>query len=117
MALNPEQQARVEIDRLLMAAGWHVYGVKDVDIHAARGVAVREFPLAEGHGYADYLLYVDGKAAGVHATAVLDTLRCSLHSMPWLVAEQVRPFPQRWHMHRRTVGVHWPNGENSVSCS
>jgi len=36
-----------------------------VNIHAARGVAVREFSLKPGHGEADYLLYVDGQAAGV----------------------------------------------------
>ena len=62
---TPEAQARQEIDRLLMAAGWHVCGVKDANITAAPGVAIREFPLAPDHGYADYLLYVDGKAAGV----------------------------------------------------
>src|SRR5690606_22269619 len=28
-------------------------------------VAIREFPLKSGHGFADYLLYVDGQAAGV----------------------------------------------------
>jgi type I restriction enzyme R subunit len=33
-------------------------------VSASRGVAIREFPLP-GHGFADYLLYVDGKAAGV----------------------------------------------------
>ena len=32
---------------------------------AGRGVAIREFPLKAGHGSADYLLYVDGAAAGV----------------------------------------------------
>ena len=37
----------------------------DANIHAARGVALREFPLNAGFGFADYLLYVDGKAAGV----------------------------------------------------
>jgi type I restriction enzyme, R subunit len=62
---NPEAQARKEIDRLLQAAGWHVCGMKDANIHAKRGVALREFPLADGFGCADYLLYVDGKAAGV----------------------------------------------------
>ncbi len=65
MAPTPEAQAREEIDRLLTAAGWHVCGVKEANIHAARSVAIREFALAEGYGYADYLLYVDGKAAGV----------------------------------------------------
>ena len=28
-------------------------------------MAIREFVLNEGHGFADYLLYVDGKAVGV----------------------------------------------------
>ncbi|HEY0970899.1 MAG TPA: type I restriction-modification enzyme R subunit C-terminal domain-containing protein [Gemmatimonadales bacterium] len=37
----------------------------ELNLHAGRGVAVREFPLAAGHGFADYLLYVDGKVAGV----------------------------------------------------
>jgi len=34
------------------------------DLHAGRGIAVREFPRATGHGKADYLLYVDRKAVG-----------------------------------------------------
>ena len=37
----------------------------DANIHAAQGVAIREFPLAPSHGSADYLLYVNGKACGV----------------------------------------------------
>lgn len=62
---QPEQLARETIDRLLTAAGWHVCDADKANIHAARGVAIREFPLKSGHGFADYLLYVDGKAAGV----------------------------------------------------
>ena len=62
---QPEQQAREEIDRLLKAAGWRVCDLAEANIHAARGVAIREFPLETGFGFADYLLYVDGKAAGV----------------------------------------------------
>ena len=64
MAPNPEQDARQTIDALLTAAGWHVCDTSETNIHAACGVAIREFPLP-GHGFADYLLYVDGKAAGV----------------------------------------------------
>jgi type I restriction enzyme, R subunit len=64
LAPQPEQQARGNIDRLLEAAGWHVCDASAANIHAARGVAIREFPLP-GYGFADYLLYVDGKAAGV----------------------------------------------------
>lgn len=31
---------------------------------AGKGVSVREFKLAPGHGCADYLLFVEGKAVG-----------------------------------------------------
>ncbi|MBK6864783.1 MAG: DEAD/DEAH box helicase family protein [Ideonella sp.] len=61
----PEQLARREIDRLLAAAGWAVQDFKAADLQAARGVALREFELNPGHGTADYLLYVEGKACGV----------------------------------------------------
>ncbi len=64
MVAQPEQQARETIDKLLAQAGWLVCDASQVNIHAARGVAIREFPLP-GHGFADYLLYIDGKAAGV----------------------------------------------------
>jgi type I restriction enzyme R subunit len=65
MVEKPEAEARKTIDALLTAAGWFVQDVKEANVTAARGVAVREFPLKPGHGSADYLLYVDGVAAGV----------------------------------------------------
>src|SRR6185436_15538571 len=37
--------------------------MSEMNISAGLGVAVREFPLATG--FADYLLYADGKAIGV----------------------------------------------------
>jgi type I restriction enzyme R subunit len=61
----PEESAREQIDEALSTAGWAVQDASEVNLHAARGVAIREFPLKHGHGFADYLLYVDGKAAGV----------------------------------------------------
>ncbi len=61
--MNPEEKARQNIDKLLEAAGWAVQDKKDLNLGAALGVAVREFPLK--NGYADYLLFVDRKAAGV----------------------------------------------------
>ncbi|MFZ2651267.1 MAG: hypothetical protein WA210_14290 [Burkholderiaceae bacterium] len=64
-AVTPEQRARETIDQLLSAAGWAVQAVSAVNLPAARGVAIREFPLDPGHGFADYLLYVDAKACGV----------------------------------------------------
>lgn len=63
--MTPEQQARESIDELLTAAGWQICNADKANIHAVCGVAIREFPLAKGHGFADYLLYVDGRAAGV----------------------------------------------------
>lgn len=60
-----EQLARQTIDRLLSATGWAVQDFKAADIHAARGVALREFELNPGDGAADCLLYVDGKAASI----------------------------------------------------
>ncbi|MEX2163177.1 MAG: type I restriction-modification enzyme R subunit C-terminal domain-containing protein [Sulfuricaulis sp.] len=65
MAPEPEKEARELIDKLLAQAGWEVCDVDKANIHAARGVAIREFQLKPGFGEADYLLYLDGKAAGV----------------------------------------------------
>ena len=62
---RPEQQDRRNIDSALSAAGWLVQDRKQVNITARRVVAIREFPLKSGHGFADYLLYLDGAAASV----------------------------------------------------
>ena len=63
--MKPEERARLTIDTLLEQAGWLVCDMADANIHGAQGVAIREFPLNPGHGVADYLLYVNGKACGV----------------------------------------------------
>lgn len=62
---GPEQAARAAIDGLLSESGWLVQSRDEINLSAARGVAIREFKLAEGYGYADYLLFADGKAVGV----------------------------------------------------
>ena len=49
-----EDQARVKIDEMLDDAGWHVCDIKDLNLSAYRGIAVREFPLP-GRGFAGYL--------------------------------------------------------------
>jgi len=64
-ASGPEQKARTQIDAALVAAGWIVQDRDEMNLSAGRGVAVREFKLTTGHGFADYLLFVDGKAVGV----------------------------------------------------
>ena len=62
---SPEQVARKTIDAGLVEAGWVVQRRDEMNLAAGRGVAVCEFKLAPGHGFADYLLFVDGKAVGV----------------------------------------------------
>jgi type I restriction enzyme, R subunit len=61
--MTPEEQARQQIDRMLDAAGWKVQGLRQLNLGAGPGVAVREFPLQSGE--ADYLLFVERKAVGV----------------------------------------------------
>ena len=63
MSRTPEQLARETIDRQLAAASWAVQRYRDLNLYAARGVAVTEFSGASGP--ADYLLYVDRQAVGV----------------------------------------------------
>jgi type I site-specific restriction endonuclease len=63
--MTTEQDARGRIDQLLGRAGWVVCDPEAANIHAGRGVTIRKFPLKAGHGFADYLLYVDSQAAGV----------------------------------------------------
>lgn len=61
--MKPEEKARQKIDQLLEAAGWSVQDRQELNLGASLGVAVRYFPLKTGE--ADYLLFVDRKAAGV----------------------------------------------------
>jgi type I restriction enzyme R subunit len=65
MARTPEDKAREVIDARLEKAGWRVCDLKDVNLASQYGIAIRDFPLKREYGFADYLLYVDGKAAGV----------------------------------------------------
>lgn len=61
---TPEGRARETIDALLEQSGWVVQDRDDMNL-TLPAVAVREFKLERGHGYADYLLFVDGRAVGV----------------------------------------------------
>jgi type I restriction enzyme R subunit len=61
--MKPEEKAREKIDHLLEAAGWTIQNIQELNLGVSLGVAVRSFPLKTGE--ADYLLFVDRKAAGV----------------------------------------------------
>jgi type I restriction enzyme R subunit len=60
-----EQEARQHIDVALKASGWVLQDRAEINLAADSGVAVREFKMALGHGFADYLLLVQGNAVGV----------------------------------------------------
>ncbi|CAM8636977.1 HsdR Type I site-specific restriction-modification system, R (restriction) subunit and related helicases [Comamonadaceae bacterium] len=116
MGMTPEQKARVSIDALLQQAGWHVCDVSNANIHAATGVAIREFPLNSGFGFADYLLYVNGKACGVieakkeGATLTGVELQSSRYAqgLPTALPAWRRPLPFVWES--TGVETHFTNG-------
>ncbi len=64
MNLTPEQKVRLDIDAALVAAGGILQNRDAINLAAGPGVAVREAKMASGHGFADYLLFVNGKAVG-----------------------------------------------------
>ena len=61
--LNPEDSARITIDKMLIKSGWTIQDYKDFDLSAGFGVAVREYPLSKEHS--DYALFVNRNPVGV----------------------------------------------------
>jgi len=62
---TPDARAPNDIDAHLAAADWLGQDLSAINVHAARGVAIREYSLTSGHGFADYLHEVDCQEAGV----------------------------------------------------
>jgi type I restriction enzyme R subunit len=97
----PEQRARRRIDAGLQAAGWAVQSRDEINLSAARGVAIREFKMAPGYGYADYLLFVDGRSVGAleakkegfALTGVEPQLRTYSDGLPRELTAPHRPLP------------------------
>lgn len=61
--MTPEQNARKQIDNKLEQSGWIIQDMKQLNLFAGLGVAVREFPTSTGP--VDYALFVDGTPVGV----------------------------------------------------
>ena len=112
--MTPEQEARVNIDRLLEQAGWSVQNAGSINLYASSGVAVREFSLKTDHGTADYLLYVNQKAAGVveakpeGSTLTGVEVQSEKYStgLPDNLPAHQRPLPFLLREHRRGDAVH-----------
>ncbi len=61
--MQPEEEARKVIDEQLAAAGWQIQDRDKLNLGACLGIAIRYFPLKTGE--ADYMLFINRKAAGV----------------------------------------------------
>ncbi len=59
----PEVKARQLIDQKLERAGWTIQDMKQINLGASLGIAVREYPTDTGP--ADYVLFVNREAVGV----------------------------------------------------
>ena len=60
---NPEQLARDNIDKQLIACGWIIQSMKQLNLHAGVGIAVKE--CFTDAGPADYVLFVEEKPCGI----------------------------------------------------
>ena len=61
--MPPEVQARQLIDQKLERAGWMIQDMKQINLGAGLGIAVREYPTDTGP--ADYVLFINREAVGV----------------------------------------------------
>jgi type I restriction enzyme R subunit len=100
---KPEERARVLIDQQLTQAGWFVCDDSDEvgkvgkDLVNHIGNAVREVKMENGHGRADYLLYVNGEVVGVIEAKPVGT---TLSGVEWQSTMYAEGVPER---HRETA--------------
>ncbi|MEH0984691.1 type I restriction endonuclease subunit R [Micromonospora sp. CPCC 205556] len=103
--LAAEQRARLLIDRQLTDAGWVVQDRKAMNLFATQGVAVREVVMAQGHGRADYLLYVDRQAVGVIEAKPVGT---PLSGVEWQSARYAEGLPDKVRLKALTIDGRLP---------
>ncbi|TVP64538.1 MAG: DEAD/DEAH box helicase [Nodularia sp. (in: Bacteria)] len=96
--MTPEEQARVKIDQLLTDAGWIIQDYKQINLSAALGIAVREYPLKSG--FADYLLIINRKAAGVIEAKKVGTTLSGVENQSDKYSFQL---PQKLNCHRKPL--------------
>src|SRR5438094_695087 len=90
--MTSEEKARQTIDELLQLSGWSVQDYKELNLGAARGVAIREVPLKSGT--CDYLLVVDRQPVGVVEAKREGTLLSGVAEQSGHYAENLPDFLQ-----------------------
>jgi type I restriction enzyme, R subunit len=99
--MTPEAKARHVIDQKLAQAGWVVQDLKQLNLAAGPGVAVREYPTDTGP--ADYVLFINREPVGVIeakrddagetlVVAESQTERYSTSRLKWRSNNQPLPF-------------------------
>ncbi len=97
--VEPEQQARQNIDYQLSQCGWIIQNFRQINLSAGLGIAVREYPTDSGE--ADYLLFVESKPVGVIEAKKEGTILTSVHEqsfryatgkLKWFLNERPLPF-------------------------
>ncbi|MCB1133087.1 MAG: restriction endonuclease subunit R, partial [Verrucomicrobiae bacterium] len=91
---TPEAAARETIDRQLVAAGWTVQSIEDLNLAEGRGVAVRE--LQSQGGPADYVLFVDGRALAIVEAKKTGTTLSHVAEQSARYTAAKKWIPQRW---------------------
>ncbi len=94
--MTPEAKARQQIDELLRYAGWDVQDREEMNLFdpGKQGVAVREAYLKTG--FADYLLFVEGKALGVVEAKKVGVPLSGVEAQSARYAVGLRPPMQAW---------------------
>jgi len=82
--LNPENEARINIDYQLKQCGWSIQDYRQINLSAGLGIAVREYPTDSGE--ADYLLFIENKPVGVIEAKKEGTILTSVHEQSYRYA-------------------------------
>lgn len=61
--MQPEEKARLIIDQQLIEAGYVIQDMSDMNVYAAKGVIVREYPTDTGE--VDYLIFINAQPVGI----------------------------------------------------
>ena len=101
--IGPQAAARIKIDAMLTASGRRVQDFKQIALGAALGVAVREYPMAKGHGTADYLLFIDGGPVGVVEAKKEGT---SLVEVEWQSKKYSESVPEKARCSASSTALH-----------
>jgi hypothetical protein len=94
-SVTPEESSRQEIDRQLAQCGWVIQSRNEMNISAAAGIAIREFPMLTGE--ADDLLYLDTHYGAAVQANVLFFDAKPAREKPW--TEKLWVFDYRTNIH------------------